>query len=277
MRTILSNVFLACILAPLASVSWALDLEKESDFVLSTSPQGAAVFHYLRGKNLFLGYTPLKLSRDDLDGRQSARFRFLKFGYHEKLAKLPLSGLDTVSELEPGLEFRLTGETTAELSTCSDEIKQVATGVAQAGMRSQLGFQYPFFLAETRDGVELRIVTKIVNQNDIKKIKRVERTKENDAQVAEFVASLVEPTVFPLITAVEALACVDAVAVVASLQVSGLKIDATPYEEVWASTSELYVGGSKIVTTTIGTEVKFSTDVVQTRKRKNYLFTYRLR
>ena len=61
-----------------------------------TDPNGASVFHKVRGKHYFIGYTPLKLTPDLLANKSRPHLLILKYGYQEISLTVNLAGNPTV-------------------------------------------------------------------------------------------------------------------------------------------------------------------------------------
>lgn len=277
MNRIMLVISLACFLLLGSGAAYTADTTGEPSFLISSVPDGAAVFQYMRGKNYFLGYTPLKVTKDDLHGKDNATIRLIRFGYKQKLLDLAVDDNNKTVALEPELPPHVVnqGEIPASLAKCKSEIDDAISNLTRKRITGQIAFQHPFFLSKTPEGSEITIVSTILNHSDIKKIKKIERM--GGEGLIPYIERLISPAASQLIKEFEKLECLVTVAIVARYKHVGLKMEYTPYLKHWSRTSSYVVGNTQYTTTVYGSNTELDSDMKQTKEDKSIIIRYKLR
>ena len=244
--------------------------------VVSSKPEGAGVFHYLRGAYYFLGYTPLEVTKKDLDGKDDTRILLVKYGYNQSLVDLSLDGRNRLFELRPVGQPYLIGEKgdSSKYSECRSKISDRIQKIIDQGNRNQIDLQLPARWTENGSRTKLIVLANLLNYDDIDAIKKAERRNKEEA--IAHVENLIKPVTKLLMHEFGELNCLQYLLVIAAYQDKGLKMDFTPYEQYWTATTSVVIGKTKYITTAIGSTIELQQDMVIVNKNKTFLFEYKL-
>lgn len=243
--------------------------------VLDTRQPGAAVFQSLRGDNRFLGYTPLRLTQADLDGKSVTDILIVKPGHQRVLAELRLSEGDRTVTMKPveSLLHRAGVEPDSDRKReCFAEIEAGLRRHIASAEPTKLDLSVPAGWAPGEEGGQLSIGLGILASEDIRRIKKAERG--NESRAADTVREMVEPIAGRLLETLSAGSCLTELLIVARYEERGMQIDFSPYRQTWTA-SESYVIGDKLVTrTAVGTSARVRTEVRVNDDTKAYAFKY---
>ncbi len=245
--------------------------------VVSSKPEGASVFHYLRGQYYFLGYTPLEVTKGDLEGKDDTRILLVKYGYDRSLVDLSLDGRDRLYELNPvSHPYVLTeGGGTSDSSGCRVKVGDRIEKIIAKGNRSQVDFQLPAGWAEDGGRRKLVQLANLLNHDDLMAIGKAERRDKEEA--VALVENLVSPVIKPLLNEFSQLECLQYLLLIATYPRKGLKIEFTPYTHFWQKTTSSLIGNTRYITTVFGSTVELQKDMVIMNNEKTFLFEYKLR
>jgi len=278
MKAMLKRSFLICLLC-LLSLGYGLALGATRDrsaVVVSSKPEGASVFHYLRGAYYFLGYTPIELTKDDLDGKVDTRILLVKYGYKQNLVDLSLDGGNQLYELRPvGLPYLLSDEgASSKYSGCRARVSETIQKLIHRGNENQIDLQLPARWAEIGGNTRLVVMASLLNHDDISAIRQAERRDKEEA--IAHVKDLVGPITKQLINEFGQLDCLQYFVLIVAYHEKGLKVDFTPYEQYWTATSSMMIGNREIITTAIGATTEFDQGMVVINKKHSFVFSHKL-
>jgi hypothetical protein len=244
--------------------------------VVSSKPEGASVFHYLRGAYYFLGYTPLEVTKNDLDGKDDTRILLVKYGYNQSLEDLSLDGRNRLYELRPVSQPYLLGEkgTSSKYSECRAKVGERIQKIINQGNRNQIDLQLPAIWAENDGKTKLVVLANLLNHDDIVAIRKAERRDKEEAMAD--VENLLSSVTKQLIPEFGQLDCLQSLLLIATYHGKDLKIDFTPYKQYWTATSEIVIGDTKYITTAIGSTIELQQDMVVVNNNRTFLFEYKL-
>jgi hypothetical protein len=244
--------------------------------VLSSEPEGASVFHYLRGAYYFLGYTPLGITKDDLDGKEETRILLVKYGYNRSLVDFTLDGKNQMYKLNPaGQPYLLTEEgVNSKYSACRSKVGETIQNTISQGNRSQIEFQLPLRWAEDGGKRKLIVLANLLNHDDIIAIGKAERRDKEEAFA--LVEKFLSPVIKPLINQFRQLECLEYLLLIVTHSGKRQKMDITPYRDYWTATTSMVIGNTKIITTAIGSTVELQKDMVVIKNEKTFLFEFKL-
>lgn len=245
--------------------------------VVSSKPEGASVFHYLRGAYYFLGYTPLQVTKDDLDGKDNTRILLVKYGYDQSLVDLSLDGRNRLYELRPVSQPYLLAEegTSSKYSKCRAEVSEKIQTMIYKDNRNQIDLQLPVRWAENGGKTKLVILANLLNHDDIVAIRKAERRDKEEA--IAHVENLLRPVTKQLIHYFGQQDCLQYLLLIAAYHDKSLKIDFTPYTQFWTTRTELAFGNTKYIRIVTDSTIELQQDMVVVNNNKTFLFEYKLR
>jgi hypothetical protein len=250
----------------------------KNSLVVSSKPEGAGIFHYLRGEYYFLGYTPFKVTKNDLDGKDDTRILLVKYGYNQMLADLSLDGKNRLYELRPVSQPYLRGEegTSLKSSVCNAKVSERIKKIINQGNRNQIDVQLPAKWTENGGKTKLVVLVNLLNHDDIAVIRKAERRDKEEA-ISHF-ENLLKPVTKQLIQEFTQLDCLQYLLLIATYRYKGLKINFTPYEQDWTTRLEHidFYNNKKYIYTYTGSTIELQKDMVLDNKNKTYIFEYKL-
>ena len=262
----------------LMCLSCALDgfAGDRNSFLIKSDPDGASVFHYLRGSYYFLGNTPLQVSKEDLEGKTDTRVLLLKYGYKRNLVNLTLEdkiGLYRLkAEDQPYLH---TGEDcSADSLKCRTKAAEAIHKIVKQKNKFQIDFKLPFRWAEDRGKRKLVVLADILDHDSITAIRKAESRDKEEA--LEVIRNLTAPALKPMIEEFAKVECLDKLFLVVTYAKKALQVDFTPYQSYWTATSYYDIGNTRYTTVAWGSTVELNQDMVLINNNKTYLFEYKL-
>jgi hypothetical protein len=262
----------------LICLSCALDsvAGDKNSLLIRSEPDGAGVFHYLRGSYYFLGYTPLQVSRDDLEGKTDTRILLLKYGYKRNLVDVHLE--------DKSGEYRLKAEDQPYLHTgedcssnslkCRTKIAETIHRIVKQRNKFQMDFKLPFRWAEDRGKRKLVVLVDILDHDNIAAIRKAESRDKEEA--LEAIRNLINPAFKPILEEFARVECLEYLFLVVTYAKKALQVDFTPYQSYWTATSYYDVGNTRYTTIAWGSTVELNQDMVLINNNKTYLFEYKL-
>jgi uncharacterized protein YcgL (UPF0745 family) len=244
--------------------------------VVSSEPDGAGVFHYLRGEYYFLGYTPLEVTKNDLDGKDDTRILLVKYGYNQSVMDLSLDGRNRLYKLRPISQPYLLCEkgASSKYAKCKTQVSGRIQKIIYQGNRYQIDLQLPASWSENGGKTKLVVLANLLNHDDIVAIRKAERRDKEEA--IAHIKSLLSPVTKQLIHEFGQLDCLQYLLLIATYHGKGLKIDFTPYTQYWTATTTSVIGNTKYITTAIGSTIELQQDMVVVNNNKTFLFEYKL-
>lgn len=271
----LHRSFLLCVLC--LSYGLAFGATRDSSaVVVSSQPEGASIFHYLRGAYYFLGYTPMKVTKEDLDGKVDTRLLLVKYGYNQSLVDLSLDGGNQLYELSSaGEPYLLSDEgVSSKYSGCRARVSETIQKLIHQGNKIQIDLQLPARWSENGGNTRLVVMASVLNHDDISGIKQAER-RNNEAAIAH-VNKLLAPITKELMGEFGQLDCLQYFVLIVAYHEKGLKVDFTPYEQYWTATSSTRIGNREIITTAIGATTELDQGMVVINKKHSFVFSHKL-
>ena len=160
---------------------------------IETNPEGAAVFHKVRGKHKLLGYTPLNLKSFDVENKSSPRLVVLKFGYEQSSVHVDMTQSAPVSiQLKPA---KVAPQ--KEIASCTADILNT---VEQYLATSNQPFHVlPLQIRSNSRTNENTLVMRfqVVDHDDSYQIKRTTRLARS--ALASVVSGLLDPVIKPIL------------------------------------------------------------------------------
>jgi len=277
MKNTLKTFCIICFLFLYIGTSFGATDDRDT-MVVSSKPEGASVFHYMRGEYCFLGYTPLKITKNDLNGKNDTSILLVKYGYNQRLVDLSLDGKNRLYDLGPVDQPYLLGEEGAspKLSDCKAKVSERIKKIIYQGNRNKIDIQLPARWAENDGKTKLVVLINLLNYDDIAAIRKAERNDKEEA-IALF-ENFLRPVTKQLIHEFGQLDCLQYLLIIATYHHKGLKLDFTPYEQYWTTRSEYLDRSSntKYITTTTGSTIELQNDMVLVNNNKTFLFEYKL-
>lgn len=249
---------------------------KDNVFQLSSKPNGANVYHYLRGNKHFLGITPFKVSKTDLAGKDSTRLLLNKFGFKQELFDIDVDGKKKTYTLKRQPPPYLQHESNSKLThdACKARVANKIEKLIKISPRGMAGVQLPIRWVEQGNNTKIVVLAEVLNHTDVRKIKRMTRRDKDKA--VELVEKLLSSTSKILLEQFKQQKCLNTVLLVGTYQDKGLTMDLTPYREHWTGKTEYTIGTTKYTRYAFGATVELQKDMVVTKKTKSFLFQYKL-
>ncbi|MBT6490129.1 MAG: hypothetical protein HOK97_10235 [Deltaproteobacteria bacterium] len=168
-----------------------------------TDPDGASVFHKVRGKHYFVGYTPLKLTPALLANKSRPHLLILKYGYQEAAVAVDLAENSTVHMQMTPAKIPVQKYTKA----CEENVLTTL----QTSLRSEPHslHVFPPVIVETQNDKRssLLVRVQVVNYDDAYAIRRTQRL--DAAKVMSVVSQIVESTLMPFFQIASKADCFD--------------------------------------------------------------------
>ena len=223
-----------------------------------------------------MGYTPLEVTKNDLDGKVDTRILLVKYGYNQHLVDLSLDSGSRIFELRSvGQPYLLSEEgASSKYSGCRASISETIQKLIHKGNKDKIDLQLPARWAENGGRTSLVVFARLLDHDDISSLKKSERRDKEEALASA--ENLLKPTTRQLINEIGQFECLQYLVVIATYHDKGLKMDFTPYQEYWRAESSMVIGNTKYTTTTIGTTTELYQDMVLINKNPTFVFSYKL-
>ncbi len=263
------GITLACLLG--ASSAQALELE--------TTPRGAAVFHKVRGKHHFVGYTPLSLQPTQLEGKSFVELLLIKYGHHPASRKLDL--LSDPSPTTVALKSKQRAPQTLD-SPCEKTLAaQIEKYLASTPLPLELG-DGPVIATDSHQNRFVFLGMKIINYDDLYELRRAKRHQSEPVQ--DIADRVIRPTIHPIIEIARSTSCLDSLQVDVGYRASkglDISLETTPtlatYSHSWTEKSG---GQTRYITRTFtyqGTDTSYRRAVSLNPKTTTLSIRYDLR
>lgn len=250
---------------------------ERNTLVVSTEPTDVGIFHYLRGGHYFLGYTPFEITRNHLEGKDETRILLTKFGFKRILVDFGFDGKDRLYRLTPIKPPYVLPEVGTNLkdSECRIRISDKIEKMIFEKHRSQIDIELPGKWAEVDGRRKLVILAHLLNYDDIAAIKSAERRDKDEA--ITLVENLLKPISKLLIQELRNLECLENLLLIADYKGRGLKIDFSPYRQIWTAETSYRIGNTIYKVSVQDSSLELQRDMVFINNEKTYFFDYKLR
>ena len=188
------GITLACLLG--ASSAHAVELV--------TTPPGASVFHKVRGKYHFVGYTPLNLQPAQLEEKTFVQLLLVKYGHQTTTRKLDL--LSAPSPTTVALKSKQRAAQTLDRPCEKTLVAQIETYLASSPQPLELG-DGPVMATDSDQNRFAFLGMKIINYDDLYKIRRAKRHQSEPAE--DIADRIIRPAIHPIIELASSGHCLD--------------------------------------------------------------------